>query len=116
MNKYQVDDFAQAGTNAGWTVFLEKGTDALEGYGHSLEPHFRQLGLPTKLNFQKIELLSDVFVCRDGQELSVEQCKLLKLLGHKMAKFNLSILVHRGKTGKVKKTDDGEAYLIKIKE
>ena len=65
MKQYQVEDFAQAGAKAEWTVFLEKGTDALEGYGHALEPHLRQLGLPTKLNFQKIELLSDVYVCRD---------------------------------------------------
>jgi mRNA turnover protein 4 len=68
-------------------VFLQKGTEALKDYGHGMEPHFRQLGLATKLNMQKIELLADTFVCREGEELSVEQCKLLKLLGHKMATF-----------------------------
>ena len=45
------EDYAKAGQPASYTVHLEKGTDALEGYGHSMEPHFRQLGLPTKLNF-----------------------------------------------------------------
>ena len=89
MKKYEVEDFAQSGAKAEYTVFLEKGKAALDSYGHALETQFRTLGLPTKLNFQKIELLSDVFVCRDQSILSVEQAKLLKLLGHKMAKFSL---------------------------
>ena len=67
-----VEDFATAGTNATYTVHLKAGTDALDGYGHSMEPYLKQLGLPTKLNFQKIELLSDVYICREGQTLNVE--------------------------------------------
>ena len=81
-----------------------------------MEPQLRQLGLPSKLNFQKIELLSDVFVCKEGKELSVEQTKLLKLLGHKMAKFNLQILVHRNSKGKIVHTDHGKEYLSKLKD
>ena len=46
-----VDDFAVAGQSATYTVHLEKGVTALEGFGHSMEPHFRKLGMPTKLNF-----------------------------------------------------------------
>ena len=67
-----VEDFATAGTKAAYTVHLKKGTDALEGYGHAMEPYLKQLGLPTKLNFQKIELLNDVYVCREGQPINVE--------------------------------------------
>ena len=62
--EFQTEDFAVAGQPASYTVHLEKGTKTLETYGHSMEPYFRTLGLPTKLNFQKIELLADVFVCR----------------------------------------------------
>ena len=87
-----VEDFATAGTNATYTVHLKKGTEELESCGHAMEPYLRQLGLPTKLNFQKIELLNDVYVCREGQPINVEQAKILKLLGHKMATFNLTIL------------------------
>ena len=83
------EDFATAGTKAPYTVFLKQGTEALDGYAHSLEPQMQLLGLPVKLNFQKIELLSDVYVCREGQTLNVEQCKILKILGHKMANFKL---------------------------
>ena len=88
----QHEDFATAGTKATYTVFLKAGTETLDGYAHSLEPQLQMLGLPTKLNYQKIELLSDVFVCREGQTLNVEQCKILKILGHKMANFKLSLL------------------------
>jgi hypothetical protein len=37
-----------------------------------MEAYLRQLGLPTKLNMQKIELLADTYVCREGEELNVE--------------------------------------------
>ena len=35
----EVEDFATAGTQATYTVHLKKGTDALEGYGHAMEPY-----------------------------------------------------------------------------
>ena len=113
---FEVEDFAQAGVKAEYTVFLEKGTEALSQFAHSMEAHLRQLGLPTKLNFQKIELDNDVYVCKDQQPLTVEQCKLLKLLGHKMGKFHLTILVSRSQKGKITQTDAGETYLQSIKE
>ena len=64
IDEHHEPDFAKAGTKATFTVFLQKGIEALEGYGHGMEPYLRQLGLPTKLNMQKIELLADTFVCR----------------------------------------------------
>ena len=81
-----------------------------------MEPLFRQLGLPTKLNMQKIELESDVFVCKDQQVLTVEQCKLLKLLGHKMGKFSLKVLMSRSQKGKINITDQGRVHLAKQAE
>ena len=77
-----------------------------------MEPYLRELGLPTRLNFQKIELLSDVFVCREGQVLNVEQAKILKLLGHKMASFNLTVLCHRSAKGKFTQTEAGRQFII----
>ena len=72
LKEHNEPDFAKAGTKATFTVFLPKGTEALAAFGHGLEPQFRELGLPVKLNMQKIELLADTFVCREGDELSVE--------------------------------------------
>jgi hypothetical protein len=70
--KYQEPDFAKGGTKATYTVFLEKGKEALTDYGHGLETYFRALGLPTRLNMQKIDLLADTYVCRQDEELTVE--------------------------------------------
>jgi len=112
----KVEDFATAGMPATYTVFLGKGTEALDGYAHSLEPYLRTLGLPTKLNFQKIELVSDVYVCREGQTLNVEQAKILKALGHKMAHFKLTILCQRSAKGKFREFDAGKLFLEQNKE
>ena len=60
------EDFACAGTKAAYTVFLQKGTDSLDGYSHSLYTTLNLLGLPIKLNYQKLELIADVYVCREG--------------------------------------------------
>ena len=51
LKENEVDDFATAGTEAEYTVFLEKGIESLDGYSHSLEPYLKTLGLPVKLNF-----------------------------------------------------------------
>ena len=109
------EDFATAGTKAAYTVHLTKGTEALDGYAHSLEPQLQTLGLPTKLNYQKIELLSDVYVCREGQTLNVEQCKILKMLGHKMANFKLELLCQRSSTkgGQFREFEAGSVYMRK---
>jgi len=96
---------------ATYTIHLAKGVKALDGFGHAMEPHLRTLGLPTKLNFQKIELLADVFVCREGQILNVEQCKILKLLGHKMGNFQLKLLCERKGKGKFTEFEAGAQFL-----
>ena len=72
LKELEVEDFAVSGAIADFTVFLEKGLTALDAYTHSLEPYLKQLGLPVKLNFQKLELMSDVYVCREGQVINVE--------------------------------------------
>ena len=48
--KYEVDEFAQAGAEAPFDVFLAEGKEALDGYCHSMEPLLRELGLPTRLH------------------------------------------------------------------
>ena len=107
-----VEDYAQAGAKATYTVFLQKGTDSLDGYSHAIEPYLQKLGLPTRLNFQKIELMSDVYVCREGQALNVEQCKILKLLGHKMSEFKLELLCQRNEKGKFREFEAGRVFLL----
>jgi mRNA turnover protein 4 len=40
----------------------------------------------------RVELLNDVNVCRKGDILTPEQCKILEIFGVKLAKFNLEVL------------------------
>ena len=107
MRKNEEPDYAKGGQKAKYTVFLPKGIEALQEYSHSMETQFRALGLPTKLTKQKIELLADTYVCKEGEELGVEQCKLLKLLDHKMSKFSLHVLCGRTDKGKFTETEAG---------
>ena len=46
----------------------------------------------------------------------MEQCKILKLLGHQMANFSLKMLVARDQKGKFKEYEAGREYLLKLGE
>ena len=72
ISEIEVEDYAQAGAEATYTVFLEKGTEALKEFGHGMETQFRTLGLPTKLDMGKIVLETDVYICKIGTTLNVE--------------------------------------------
>jgi len=80
-------DYARSGDIATETVLLKEGL--LEQFPHSIEPQLRQLGLPTKLQRGVPALLTDHTVCTEGDMLSPEQARILKLLGKEMAAFRL---------------------------
>jgi len=86
------DTYAKAGRKATETVELEAGPlSGPEGMAlsHTIEPTLRQCGLPTKLNKGVIELVANATVCVKGKKLSINQARLLKILGIKMARFRL---------------------------
>ncbi|KAL8198259.1 UNVERIFIED_CONTAM: mRNA turnover 4 [Gekko kuhli] len=82
-------DFARAGNKATLTVGLDQGP--LEQFPHSMEPQLRQLGLPTALKKGVVTLISDYEVCKEGDVLTPEQARILKLFGYKMAEFKVTI-------------------------
>lgn len=88
-DQFRETDFARAGNKAMFDVTLDEGP--LEQFSHSMEPQLRQLGLPTALKKGVITLLSDYEVCKEGDVLTPEQARILKLLGYQMAEFNVSI-------------------------
>lgn len=49
----------------------------LDQFPHSIEPHLRSLGLPTKLQKGKVHLLQDHVICNPGDTLTPEQARLL---------------------------------------
>ncbi|KAG8569904.1 hypothetical protein GDO81_014591 [Engystomops pustulosus] len=88
-DQFKETDFARAGNKAPYGVVLDQGP--LEQFTHSMEPQLRQLGLPTTLNKGVVTLLSDYEVCKEGDVLTPEQARILKLFGYQMAEFKVSI-------------------------
>ena len=74
------------------TIILPEGPEAFETYSFAMEPHFRQLGLPTKLVRQKIHLTKPIKVAEEGKPITSEHAKILKLLGHRLSEFKFKVL------------------------
>lgn len=90
-DKFEEEEYATGGAIAPETIVLEKGFITLKQFSHSMEPHLRQLGLPTRLVNSQIELLSDYLLAEEGKPLTVEKCKVLKLLEKKMSRLKFQI-------------------------
>ncbi|XP_026517378.1 mRNA turnover protein 4 homolog, partial [Terrapene carolina triunguis] len=88
-SQFKEVDFARAGNKATFTVSLDTGP--LEQFPHSMEPQLRQLGLPTALKKGVVTLLSDYEVCKEGDVLTPEQARVLKLFGYEIAEFKVTI-------------------------
>ncbi|XP_078665076.1 mRNA turnover protein 4 homolog [Branchiostoma floridae x Branchiostoma belcheri] len=87
--QYQLKDFARSGNKAVSTVVLFEGP--LPQFSHSMEPQLRQLGLPTKLERGEITLISDHTVCTEGDVLTPEQARILKLLDTPIVNFHITL-------------------------
>ena len=75
---------------------------------HSVEPHLRKLGLPTRLDKGKIMLDGDFVVCKEGEVLGSGQASLLKLFGVAMAEFGVEVkVVWEKETGRVEVFEGG---------
>lgn len=57
----------------------------------SMEVMLRGLGLKTLLKNGVIQLLADTQVCKKGDVLTPEQCRILELFDIKMAEFRISV-------------------------
>ncbi|KAM6979692.1 mRNA turnover protein 4 homolog [Aplochiton taeniatus] len=86
---FKETDFARGGNKALMAVTLDEGP--LEQFSHSMEPQLRQLGLPTALKKGVVTLLKDHAVCKEGDTLTPEQARVLKLFAIQMAEFRVKI-------------------------
>lgn len=75
MEAYEEIDYARSGFVAQETITLRKGPMA--DFPHSIEPHLRQLGMPTALQKGVVTLIKEYTVCKEGQTLTPEQARIL---------------------------------------
>ncbi|ONK61830.1 uncharacterized protein A4U43_C08F34030 [Asparagus officinalis] len=88
--KFEEHDFARTGSTATEKVELKEGP--LEQFTHEMEPFLRKQGMPVRLNKGVVELVSDFVVCEEGNPISPEASRILRLLGIKMATFKLHLV------------------------
>ncbi|XP_066968465.1 mRNA turnover protein 4 homolog [Macrobrachium rosenbergii] len=87
--KKRFPDYPHAGDVATETIQLKEGL--LPQFSHSIEPHLRKLGLPTRLQRGIPELIKEHTVCKEGDLLTPEQASILKLLHKEMSEFYLEM-------------------------
>ncbi|XP_026098325.1 mRNA turnover protein 4 homolog [Carassius auratus] len=108
-------DYARAGNVASMAVTLDEGP--LEQFPHSMEPQLRQLGLPTALKKGVVTLIKDFEVCKEGDTLTPEQARILKLFGTEMAEFKISVkCMWNSESGDFEKLTDDDSDETKKEE
>lgn len=86
------EDFARAGHTAERDVTVE--ASQLTHFPSSMMEPLRKLGLPVKLTNGTIKFRDDqdsVKICKEGDVLNVEKCKLLTQFGVKLAHFKVTL-------------------------
>lgn len=87
MEEYEEADYARSGFVVQETIILPEGP--MPDFPHSIEPHLRQLGMPTALQKGVVTLIKEYTVCKSGQTLTPEQARILKLLDKTLATFKM---------------------------
>uniref|UniRef100_A0A1I7SMA8 Ribosome assembly factor mrt4 n=1 Tax=Bursaphelenchus xylophilus TaxID=6326 RepID=A0A1I7SMA8_BURXY len=90
------EEFARSGNTATHSVHLPAGP--LTQFPFSMEPQLKRLGLPCKVERGFVELYDSFQVCSEGDTLTADQCKILKLLGEKMATFKVNLIAKWSKS------------------
>lgn len=90
-NKFNKAAFARAGDVSCATVKIREGP--LPQFSHAIEGHLREkLKFPTMLKNGVVTLMRDVLLAKDGERLTPDNCRLLKLFGCAIADFNVKLL------------------------
>ena len=92
------EDFARAGSTAAQKVVVNN--DMLENFPVSMVEQFRSLGLLVEVLNGKVVLVgkTEHIICKEGDELSVEACKLLVQFGMKLADFKVDLVCRWAKS------------------
>lgn len=74
-DNYGEKDYPRSGFESTEEVVLEEGP--LPQFSHAIEPHLRSLGMPTELKQGIVNIRHKYVVCRAGDVLNPDQCKIL---------------------------------------
>ena len=88
-------DFSRAGSTASREASVTN-TD-LQKFPVSMLEQFRTLGMPVEIENGKIVLRDgkvEYHICKEGEILSAEKCKLLTQFGIKLAEFKVTLVCH----------------------
>lgn len=98
-SNFSEPDFARSGFVAPRDVIVSN--EMLFNHPTSMvDQVFKKLGLPVKIDTGKIVLLEDsgeYRLCKEGETLSPEKCKLLTHFGIKLSEFKVKLVCHWSK-------------------
>uniref|UniRef100_A0A7S2P878 Ribosome assembly factor mrt4 n=1 Tax=Leptocylindrus danicus TaxID=163516 RepID=A0A7S2P878_9STRA len=105
-NNFAEEDFARAGNIADREVKVT--SDMLTVHPVNQVEPFRKLGLPVDVNNGKMVLIggqTEFVLCKEGDVLSAEVCKLLVHFGLKLAEFRTTLLCRWSNDGTFEQLD-----------
>ncbi|CAK9293921.1 unnamed protein product [Gordionus sp. m RMFG-2023] len=80
-------NFARYKVDSPKTITLPKGP--LKGLTHASEKFLKKYGMPVILEKDTIALTEDFTLCMEGEKLTIDQSKILKMLNMPMASFKI---------------------------
>jgi len=90
-NKYNSASYARVGEKSEVTVKVLAGP--LPQFSFAIEGHLRErLKLPTALKDGVVTLMQDFFLAKDGEPITAQQSRLLKLFGCAITTFNVKLV------------------------
>ncbi len=89
---YKDQVYIQPGHLPTATLTIEKGNAAFDSISTSNAAFIRNLGCFVLVDNGKLTLDEDYIACKKGQPVEVGQCKILKMLGIKVGKFQAKVI------------------------
>jgi len=87
---YAVPDFARSGFVPNQTIVLS--ASRLTELPHTMADQLKKLGVPVRLDKGVVVVTEDCNLCLKGVPITPEQGRLLKIFGHELAQFKITLV------------------------
>jgi mRNA turnover protein 4 len=87
---YSVPDFARSGFVPNKTIVLS--ASRLTELPHTMADQLKKLGVPVRLDKGVVVITEDCNLCLKGVPITPEQGRLLKIFGHELAEFKITLV------------------------